>query len=142
FMLMSGRTHVGVKSRYIQLNTYGTVHLMYRIKGSEVEVTARRYTPKNMRVLVANELSGRLFTYIRINGIKKNLLPWMKLGNGVIELVSPSLKLSMIIDRPDDVKSFAGREVLSSRLDWAGISLEFPEEEDTLHYRLVFKQLE
>ncbi|MEM0481430.1 MAG: hypothetical protein QXM16_00865 [Nitrososphaerota archaeon] len=142
FMLMTGRTLLGVKSRYIQLKAYGSVHLMYRINGSEVEVTARRDTPKNMRVLVANELSGRLFTYMRIEGVKKNLPPWMKLENGVVELVSPSLKLSMIIDRPDDVKSFAGREVLGNRLDWAGVSLEFPEEKDTLRYRLVFKQLE
>ncbi|GBC71116.1 hypothetical protein HRbin02_00895 [Candidatus Calditenuaceae archaeon HR02] len=141
-MLMAGRTLIRVKSRYIRLKKYGAVHMMYRINGSEVEVTARRETPKSMRILVANELSGRLFTHLMIDGVKKFLPPWMKLENRDVELVSPSLKLSMIIDRPDDVKSFAGREVLGNRLDWAGISLEFPEEEDILHYRLVFKELE
>mgnify|MGYP001773880636 CR=1 FL=1 len=142
FMLMAGRTIMGVKSRYIRLKTYGTVHLTYRINGSEVEVAARRDTPKNMRILVANELSGRLFTYVRINGMKKKLPPWMKLENRIVELVSPHLKLSMIINKPDNINSYAGREVLGSRLDWAGVSLEFPEEEDTLHYHLVFKNYE
>ncbi len=140
YMLMAGRTLAGVKSRYIQLKTYGFVDVNYKINGLEVEVSVKRNTPKNMRVLVANELSGRLFTYMRVNGVKKHLTPWMKLDKGVVELVAPSLKLSMFIDVSDDVPSFAGREVLGRRLDWAGISLELPSEKDILNYRVVFKR--
>ncbi|MEM4151345.1 MAG: hypothetical protein QW663_01385 [Nitrososphaerota archaeon] len=141
FMLMAGSTLAGIKSRYVRDKTYGIVDLEYKLSGCEIDITVRRNTPKSMRVLVANELSGRLFTYIKLNGVKKRLSPWMSLGKGVVELVSPSLKLSMLLDRPDDVVTFAGREVLGRRLDWAGVSFELPKGENMLHYRVVFKRV-
>ncbi|MEM1945924.1 MAG: hypothetical protein QXF95_02780 [Candidatus Caldarchaeum sp.] len=142
FMLMAGRTLAGVKSRYLRLKTYGHVDVEYLINGCRVEIAVRRNTPRKMRVLVANELSGRLFTHMRVDGVRKPIPPWMKLGEGVVELVSPSLKLVMTVHRRSDATAYVGREVLGRRLDWAGVSLEVPAGENKLSYSVVFEKLE
>jgi hypothetical protein len=45
----------------------------------------------------------------------------------------------MEVEIPENVRAYAGREVLGRRLDWAGVSLVMNHELPALQYRVRFK---
>ncbi|MEM1952649.1 MAG: hypothetical protein QW299_04885 [Candidatus Caldarchaeum sp.] len=141
YLVMATRS-VAVKSRYHRISSFGSVEIRYEIDGRSISVAVRRKTFGKFKILVANELSGRLFSRLRVNDSPVRFKPWMKIEKGPVELRSPLLNLAMEIEKPDDVTAYAGREVLMNWLDWAGISFELPPERDTLNYQVVFRPIE
>jgi len=98
----------------------GHVELSYRPKEDGVDVKAR--WSLDGQVIIANELSGRLFDELRVDGSRVKLGPWIELRGSEAELRSRRLRLSMIIERVKNAALFCGREVIGRRLDWAGFS--------------------
>jgi hypothetical protein len=138
-LLMAARSLSGVRSRYVRVRTFGKVVVEYLLNGCEFSIRVRRDTPSNMDVLVANELSGRLFTKLFVDGVGRKLTPWQEVMGGSAFLYSPRLKLGMEVEIPENVRAYAGREVLGRRLDWAGVSLVMNHELPALQYRVRFK---
>ncbi len=139
---MAARSLSGVRSRYVHVRTFGKVVVTYLLNGCEFLIRVRCETPGNMDVLVANELSGRLFTKLFVDGVERKLTPWLEVMGGSVFLYSPRLKLGMEVEIPENVKAYAGREVLGRRLDWAGVSLVMNHGLTALQYRVRFKHLE
>ncbi|MEM4303219.1 MAG: hypothetical protein QXQ70_04910 [Candidatus Caldarchaeum sp.] len=136
-LLMAGRTLAGLKSRYIAIDPVGTVETRYKIDGNSVDVEVSVDSPRDVVILVANELSGRLFTAMEIGGRIRGVPPWLEVRMPV-RFIAPSIRLSMALEPVDGCRMFVGREVLGNRLDWAGASYQLSKDVDKLCYRVVF----
>jgi len=141
-VLMAARSLSGVRSRYVRVKTLGRAVVDYCLEGCEFSIRVRHDAPRNMDVLVANELSGRLFTKLFVDGVERKLTPWQRVVGKAALLYSPMLRLGMEVEIPENIRAYAGREVLGRRLDWAGVSLVMNHGLTTLRYRLRFKHLE
>lgn len=123
-ILMMGRTLMGVKSRYENIGDKGYVDIEYNIGENHVDVNVDASNLRCSRFLIANELSGKLFTKLVVDDEEvDDIPPWIEIKSGHATLISPKLKLLMGIKKPSSCRLFAGREVLGGRLDWAGFSI-------------------
>ncbi|BAJ50962.1 hypothetical protein CSUB_C1110 [Candidatus Caldarchaeum subterraneum] len=137
-LLMAGRSLAMLRSRYTVIGTLGTVEARYRLGDKTVDVEISVNPFKKISILVANELSGRLFTTMEIDGrIINNIPPWLEVDEPV-RFHSPSLRLSMHLSPVDGCKMFIGREVLGKRLDWAGASYQLSDGVEKISYRVSF----
>lgn len=98
----------------------GHVELRYRVGRDTIDVQAR--WSLEGQVIVANELSGRLFDELIVDGTEVRLRPWMELRCKEAELRSRRIGLSMVVRGIGEAALFCGREVIGRRLDWAGFS--------------------
>jgi len=122
-LMMAARTFLGVRSRYVKIGDLGTVTVHYRFDGGSVLVEALASIPKGLKLFYANELSGRLFTILRVGGRLTKFTPWMEVSDEVT-LIAPKLNLSMTLHPVSHCRMFVGREILGKRLDWAGVSYQ------------------
>ena len=139
-LLMAGRTLVGLRSRYMNIGSLASVRSRYTLEDMEVRVEIHVERPKGLSILVANELSGRLFTIMDVNGRIRSIQPWMEVS-GRVCFHSPQLGLAISLDQVDGCRMFAGREVLGKRLDWAGLSYQMPDDMKSIRYRVFFDWL-
>lgn len=137
-ILMSGRTLLGVKSRYLRISTLAEVDAKYELDGGSITVETSVSSEKAVKILIANELSGRLFTKMEMDGVERSIPPWLEVWRPVT-LHAPSLGLSMTMEPVDSCRMFVGREVLGRRLDWAGVSYQLPDGMTKMDYRVSFK---
>lgn len=141
FFLMALRTVLGVKSRYESVEEKGYVDVKYGVEGNAVEVRVDASNLRCNKFLIANELSGRLFTKLTIDDLDiERIPPWMEVRGKELSLISPQLGLSMTIKKPPQCRLFAGREVLGRRLDWAGFSC-MPDTR-RFRYRVEFERID
>ncbi|MDJ0270483.1 MAG: hypothetical protein NXY59_08060 [Aigarchaeota archaeon] len=139
YFLMAARTVANVRSRFVEVRELGYVDVAYRVDGSMVRVEVDASSLRCSRYFVANELSGRLFTKLLVDGRDIGRIPpWIDLDCDELELFSPTLKLGMKLRRVAGCKLLAGREVLGERLDWAGAS--YQPNTRRFSYEVVFKQ--
>ena len=139
YFLMAARTVANVRSRFAEVRGLGYVDVAYRVDGNRVRVEVDASSLRCSKYFIANELSGRLFTKLLVDGRDIGRIPpWIDLDCDRLELFSPALKLGMELRRVAGCRLFAGREVVGKRLDWAGASYQ----PNTRHfsYEVVFKQ--
>jgi hypothetical protein len=139
-LLMAGRTVIGLRSRYMKIKPLASVRSRYILEDSCIRVEIHVERPKGLSILVANELSGRLFTTMDVNGRTTSIPPWIEVS-GRICFHSPQLGLAVSLEPVDGCRMFAGREVLGKRLDWAGLSYQMPHELKSIRYRVFFDWL-
>ncbi|GBC68673.1 hypothetical protein HRbin01_00356 [archaeon HR01] len=135
-LMMAARTSLGVRSRYVEIGSLGTVSVRYRLDGDTVLVDASADIPKGLKLFYANELSGRLFTHLRVGSRPSKFTPWMEVSDEVT-LSAPALNLSMTFYPLKDCRMFVGREVLGRRLDWAGVS--YQSSKPNISYKVGFR---
>lgn len=122
-LLMFSRDALRVKSHYHEVKPLGFVEATYRIDGDSVLVSVDLNSLKGVKLLVANELSGRLFTKAYVDGRQLDgIPPWMVVKGREVLLYSPLLRIGFRLKRIPGTVMFLGREVLGRRLDWAGVS--------------------
>ena len=123
-LLMISRTMLGVKSRYEKIESKGHVDVMYEAGYNHINVNVDASRLRCSKYLIANELSGKLFTKLIIEDEEiDDIPPWVEIRGEEAALISPKLRLMIRIEKPPYCRLFAGREVLGRRLDWAGFSL-------------------
>ena len=138
--LMAVRTILGVRNMFEKTNPIGVVEATYDIEDSSIEVDVDLNEVDADGVFVANELSGRLFTQLYVDGVRsRRFEPWMNVsGCREAVLYSPYLRIAVAIPGLDSCKMFAGREVLARRLNWAGVSY-FARPKARISYRVVIE---
>lgn len=139
-LLMVGRTIIGLKSHYVRIRSLARVKARYILDDRCLEVEIAAEKRGRLSMLVANELSGRLFTAIDVDGKRRAIPPWMEV-KGPVSFLSPKLGLAMSLEPVHGCRMFVGREVLGNRLDWAGLSYQIPSGFDGIRYRVFFEWL-
>ena len=123
--LMAVRTLLHVRNRFEKVRPLGVVETRYTLDGyGSVGVEVNLDSVDVDEVFIANELSGRFFTQLYVDGVRvKRLGPWIDItGCNEAALCSPALRMSVCIPGLDNCRMFSGREVLGKRLDWTGVS--------------------
>lgn len=143
YYLMWARTGVGLKAVYSKIRSVGVVTVSYRLREHAVDVEVDADLQSDVYLMVANELSGRIFTQLFLDGnrIVKNVPPWIKIDADSALLYSPLLKLGLEVQKVDGCRLYAGREVVARRLDWAGFSYVVKPGVTRLSYRLEMVNL-
>lgn len=136
-LLMAGRSLAMLRSHYIEVGTLGIVEARYRLGEKTVDVEISVNPFERISILVANELSGRLFNTLEIDGRMRSIPPWLEVDRPV-RFYAPSLRLSMFLEPVDGCRMFVGREVLGKRLDWAGVSYNLLDGTEKISYRVSF----
>ncbi len=129
-----------IRTRYRSVGPRETVRATFSLGAGEILIRVARKGDVG-RLIVANELSGRLFDYAVAGGRRFSPPPWLTLSDKSPVLGSSLLKLELRFEIPPGVEVFVGREVDPPRLDWAGIDLVVWEGVRELSYRVLISPL-
>ncbi|MEM4298633.1 MAG: hypothetical protein QW815_09745, partial [Nitrososphaerota archaeon] len=136
-LLMAARSLGGLRSRYMVMRTLATVEARYKIDERSIDVGISVMSANGVNILIANELSGRIFTSVEVGGRRRGIPPWGEVCQPV-KFHAPSLGLVMGLEPVDGCRMFMGREVLGKRLDWAGASYLLPRGAAGISYKVSF----
>lgn len=137
--LMSVRTAVGLKSEYSRAEERGRAYVSYEFVDDSVHVIVELEGLEGGQLLVANELSGKLFASLFLDDKEVGEIPpWTRVSSEKVVLASSTLRLAMEVHQVEGCTLYAGREVLGNRLNWSGFSYVLKPGLRKISYRVRF----
>lgn len=131
-LLMMARSLL-LRTKYVPSLTRDVCKVTYRFDGELLSIEVKRQE-RTGRLIVANELSGRLFDRMLLGDESVELGPWSRCYSRTPSLASRKLGLTLRFHLPEGIEAYVGREVMLPRLDWAGVDLVLRDGEREIRY--------
>lgn len=140
---------MGLRNEYVEGRSKGQIAVTYQPSngGLVVNVDFHNIETDDLRSLIlGNEQGGRLFTnYSDSSGVKmsgREIEPWKPTSAERATLFCPATGVGFRLRRPSGWQIVRGREVVTSRISWAGLNLKrdtFPTSKTVRYSVKVFR---
>lgn len=142
----SNLRHVlGLETNFEEAASYGTVHVLYTIKGEEIRVSVNTSGVKTYtEMMLMNEQGANYFNKYRdSNGLmlsEDKIGTWDETFADEASFINPIHGIQFTLKKAAGSRMFRGRELVGRRLAWSGIAYMLPEGVENFGYNIRIRK--